>query len=483
MIIMQVLRMLVVTFFEWSTYFYFLVNSIYLFLLIIAIVSIRQQMKSRLLIESLKDRFSIFAPGISILAPAYNEEATIAESIKSFLMLDYPTYEIVVINDGSTDRTLERMKTAFLMEPDSLFYDSGLSQTVVRGTYRSKIHPNLVLIDKTNGGKADALNVGIGFAQHGIFCAVDSDSLLEEDALTRIVVPFIQDPDITIASGGTVRIVNGSTIKHGRVVKAGLPGRFLPLMQVIEYTRAFLCGRIGWNAFNATLVISGAFGLFSKSAVQNIGGYLEGSVGEDMELIVRIHRHYRKLEEGYRVVFIPDPVCWTEAPESLQILRRQRNRWQRGLADTLFKNKDMLLNPRFGLLGLFAFPYFFFVELMGPLIEVLSLICLGLGAAFGILNRESIILYFIAGIFYGILMNISSILMGEIYFSKYPKLRQFAALVAVSLVEAVGYRQLTLFWRLEGLYDYCRGNKSWGTMKRVGFTQSTPKPEESKKAS
>lgn len=223
----------------------------------------------------MKHRFSIFAPGISVLAPAYNEEATISESIKSFLMLDYPNYVVIVINDGSKDKTLERLKETFLLESDSFFYDGRLSKTTIRGTYRSKLHPNLIVIDKENGGKADALNVGIGFSQLDIFCALDSDSLLETDALSRIVIPFIEDPKRTIASGGTIRIANGSIIKHGRVQKAELAETFLPLMQVIEYTRAFLCGRIGWNAVDATLVISGAFGLFSKQAIQKIGGYLE----------------------------------------------------------------------------------------------------------------------------------------------------------------------------------------------------------------
>lgn len=478
---------IVLGFFKWSIYYYFAVNSVYLILLAIAAYSIRQQMRSRLLIESLKYRFAVFAPGISVLAPAYNEEATIIESVKSFLMLEYPKHEIVVINDGSKDQTLARLKEAFLLEEANFFYDSRFSKSVIRGMYRSRLHPNLIVIDKENGGKADALNVGIGVAEHNIFCAVDSDSLLETDALTRIVIPFIQEPDRTIASGGTVRIANGSVIKHGRVTQAGLSTKFLPLMQVIEYTRAFLCGRIGWNAFNATLVISGAFGLFSKPAVQKIGGYLEGSVGEDMELVVRIHRHYRDSGEDYSVVFVPDPVCWTEAPESIRILQKQRNRWQRGLADTLFKNKDMLLNPKYGFLGIFAVPYFFFVELFGPIVELLSIVCLILGATFQFLDHDTMVLYFVAGVFYGILMNIASLLIGEIYFSKYPKISQFATLLAVSLVEAIVYRPMTLWWRLQGLYDYFAGNKSWGTMSRVGFggapPASTPSQDTDKKAS
>lgn len=467
------LTAITLSYFKFSIYYYFAINTIYLVLLVMAIISIRKQMKSRLLIDSMKHRFSVFAPGISVLAPAYNEEATISESIKSFLMLEYPKYEVIVINDGSKDQTLQRLKDSFLLEPEKIFYDSSLSKTQIRGTYRSKIHPNLVVIDKENGGKADALNVGIGFSQLEIFCAVDSDSLLETDALTRVVVPFIEDPISTIATGGTVRIANGSSIKHGRVNKANLPKNFLPLMQVIEYTRAFLCGRIGWNAFNATLVISGAFGLFSKHAVKKVGGYLEGSVGEDMELIVRIHRYFRQEDNEYRVVFVPDPVCWTEAPESTSVLKRQRNRWQRGLADTLYKNKDLLLNPRFGFIGLFAMPYFFFVELIGPVIEILSYVALALGVGLGILDQPTLILYLTAGVFYGLLMNIAALLMSEIYFSKYPRVSQFIKLIFVSIFEAFGYHQMNIIWRLQGLWDFVRGNKSWGQMQRKGFQSDT----------
>ena len=458
-------------YFKFSIYYFFIVNTIYFLLLILAVLSIRKQLRARQLIDSMKERFSVFAPSISVLAPAYNEEATISESIKSFMMLDYPKYEVIVINDGSKDKTLERLKESFVLEPEELFYDDLLSKSKIRGTYRSKLHPNLIVIDKENGGKADALNMGIGFSQMDVFCAVDSDSVLESDALLRIVVPFIEDPKKTIASGGTIRIANGSTIRHGRGVDAHLPKKYFSLMQVIEYTRAFLCGRIGWNVFNATLVVSGAFGLFSRDAIKKIGGYLEGSIGEDMELVVRIHRYYRELRIPYRVVFVPDPVCWTEAPETYKMLNRQRNRWQRGLADTLIKNKDMFFNHKFGFLGLFAIPYYWFVELFGPIVEILSYVALFVGFGFGFLDQETFWLFFIAGILYGVIMSIASVLLGEIYFSKYPKVSQFLTLIGISFVEAFGYRQMNMWWRLQGLKDYWQGKKSWGQMHRTGFSK------------
>ena len=459
-------------FFVFSIYYYFLINTTYLVLLIAALFSLRNQMKTRPLYQLMRKRSSLHSPPISVIAPAYNEEATIRESIKSFLMLNYPAFEVIVVNDGSKDNTLAALKDAFLLEPSYIPYDGALSNTEVRGVFISKLHPNLIVIDKVNGGKADALNVGIGFSQYDVFCAVDSDSILEDDALLRIAVPFIEDPERTVASGGTIRIANGSSVRYGRVHSAKLPVDFLGLVQIVEYTRAFLCGRIGWNAFNATLVISGAFGLFSKSLVKAVGGYLEGSVGEDMELIVRLHRHLRERKADYSIVFIPDPVCWTEAPNSYAMLSRQRNRWQRGLAQTLFENKKMLFNPKYGVLGLFAFPYYFFVELLGPLVELLALICLIIGSLAGVLERETVILFFAAGFLYGLIMTLFALLIEERYFSKYPKPSQFLLLMAISVLEAFGYHQINVFWRIRGLYDYWRGNTQWGQMKRSGFSSS-----------
>jgi cellulose synthase/poly-beta-1,6-N-acetylglucosamine synthase-like glycosyltransferase len=451
--------------------YYFVVNFTFLCLMLAAVVTIRREMRVRPLIEALREKFPSFAPSISILAPAYNEEATIISSTQSFLMLNYPSYEVIVINDGSKDKTLGKLKAAFQLVPALVPHDQILSHTKVKHTYRSKLHPNLTVIDKKNGGKADALNIGLDHARHDIFCAVDSDSLLEEDALLKVALPFLERPEETVASGGTIRIANGAKIKYGRVEQVNLPKNFLLLMQVIEYTRAFLCGRIGWNFFNSTLVISGAFGLFSKKAVRDVGGYTTGSIGEDMELVVRLHRHYRKLKQKYKIVFIPDPVCWTEAPETLSALQRQRDRWQRGLADTLFTHKEILFNPRYGFLGLLTFPYFFFVELFGPVIEVLAMIAVLFLYFNHALSSEMFTLFILVGVLYGAILSISALVIEEIYFSKYGKIKQFLILFGVTFIEVLGYRQLSQFWRLQGLYKYLRGDKTWGHLKRTGFGQ------------
>lgn len=462
---------LVLRFFAFSIFYYLAVNTTYLVLLIAAFFSIRRHKRAVELIESLKLRSPAFAPPVSIIAPAYNESLTIVDSVRSFLLLTYPKYEIIVVNDGSLDSTLEKLIEAFQLDPARIPYDDKLSTTPIRGVYRSQLHENLVVIDKKNGGKADALNVGIGFASHDLFCAVDSDSVLEADALFHVAVPFIEDPRRTIAVGGTIRVANGCSIRHSRVESVGLPRNPIALIQVVEYIRAFLCGRVGWNSFNSTLVISGAFGMFNKQAVREAGGYLEGSIGEDMELIVRLHRLMRakRKRSEYAIVYIPDPVCWTEAPSTLGTLYRQRNRWQRGLADTLSKNLSLLFNPRFGALGLFAMPYFFFVELLGPLVEVFSYLAIVTAWSLGILDQELLALFFLVGVLYGAMMSVASLVLEERYFARYPRLRDIALLMIVGVLESFGWRQLNAVWRLAGLFDFLRGKKGWGQMARIGF--------------
>lgn len=459
--------------FDWLTLasigYFFLVNSGYMILMLLAVYSLSRYMGTKQILEHMIDRRGSFAPSISILAPAYNEQETITESVRSFLMLNYPSFEVIVINDGSKDETLQRLKETFRLEPTEILYDSRLSGTKVRGAYRSQWHPNLLVVDKENGGKADALNIGIGFSQYEIFCTVDSDSILESDALLKVAAPFKESPDKVVASGGTVRVVNGTRIKHGRVENIALPKKPIVLMQVIEYTRAFLCGRIGWNAINSTLVISGAFGLFSRSAVLDAGGYTPNCIGEDMELIIRLHRHCRDVDRPYSIVFVPDPVCWTEAPSDLVSLGKQRDRWQRGLADTIRRHRSLLFNFKYGPVGVMALPYFLFVELLGPVFEVGSLIAILLSIFFGKFDIQILGIFFCASILYGAVLSLSSILIEEIYFSKYNRPRQLLVLMIYCLIESLWFRQLSTFWRLRGLFKYIKGDHAWGHLTRSGF--------------
>jgi len=319
-------------------------------------------------------------------------------------------------------------------------------------------------------GKADALNAGINVSRYPLFCAIDADSVLESDALLKVSRPFMDDPSV-VAVGGIIRIANDCVVERGRVTEVRLPRKRLPLFQIIEYLRAFLAARMGWSELNGLLIISGAFGLFRKDVVVACGGYNRNTVGEDMELVTRMH-HYL-LERGlpYRMVFVPDPVCWTEVPDTLRILGRQRNRWQRGLLDTVIIHRRMFLNPRYKQVGLLAMPFFAQFELFGPLVEFSGYIIIPLSALFGLLNLDTFFLFLVVAFVYGVFFSVGAVLLEEISFRRYPRPADLVRLLLHALFENFGYRQLTVWWRVKALWDYLRGEKGWGTMQRTGFAQ------------
>jgi cellulose synthase/poly-beta-1,6-N-acetylglucosamine synthase-like glycosyltransferase len=340
----------------------------------------------------------------------------------------------------------------------------------VRGIYRSTLpeYRNLVVVDKENGGKADALNAGINVAQHPYVCSIDADSLLEDDALQKVMKPFLEDETV-IAAGGIVRIANGCEVMNGRVVRVGLSSKLLPIFQVVEYFRAFLSGRMAWHGVNGLLIISGAFGMFRRADLIEAGGYNHETVGEDMELVVRLHRYNRERKKPYRIAFVPDPVCWTEVPETARILSRQRNRWQRGLLDTMLIHARMLFNPRYGIVGVAAMPYFFLVELLGPVIELAGYVVMVLMLALGILDLQMAVLFFVVALLYGVMFSVGSVLLEEISFQRYPNPKDIAVLLSFGVLENFGYRQLTVWWRIRGFLDYIRGRHVWEAMPRKGF--------------
>ncbi|MFQ6678478.1 MAG: glycosyltransferase [Fidelibacterota bacterium] len=408
------------------------------------------------------------SPPITLIAPAYNEEATCVEAIKSFLTLNYPEYEILVVNDGSSDNTIQRLIDEFDLIPTPRMPTADIKAAPVKEIYNSRRYPNIWVIDKENGGKSDALNTGIRFCRTPLFCAMDADTLLERDALVRVVRPFLEN-DSTVATGGIIRIVNGCTIKDGVIVDIRLPKNILAKIQVLEYLRAFLAGRMGWEAIQSTLIISGAFGIFKRATVVEAGGYSTDTVGEDMELIVKLHRHCLQKKTPYKITFVPDPVAWTECPESLKILGRQRDRWQRGLMEVINRHKIMLFNPRYKRIGLFAYPYFYIFEMLGPIIEFPGYISFILALALGRVSGTYILAFFMAAMVFGIALSIVSIGLEELTFRRYPRFRDLLGLFLMAIAENVGYRQLSIYWRIHGVYSYFRGSKGWGKMERKGF--------------
>lgn len=406
-------------------------------------------------------------PPISILVPAYNEAQTITASVRALLQLEYPEYEILIINDGSVDGTLEALQLAFELRPFPEAYRRRLPCGEVHAVYRSRRHPRLRVLDKANGGKADALNAGINMARYPLFCSVDADSILQRDSLMRIVQPFLTEPDM-VAAGGTIRIVNGCEVRQGFLVRAGLPGNPLALLQIAEYLRAFLFGRLGWSSLNGVLIISGAFGLFRKETVVSVGGYRTDTVGEDMELVVRLHRLLRRRGQRFRISFVPDPICWTEAPESLGVLYRQRSRWQRGLAESLSMNLGLLFSLRGGAAGWLAFPFMALFEWFGPLLEVAGYAFAFSGYLLGYLDSTALVAFLLVAVGLGVLLSVSALLLEELSFHVYQRPGQLAVLLMVVLLENFGYRQLNSFWRLLATLKWMfRMHAGWGSMPRT----------------
>lgn len=447
------------------------INLAYLALNALAVLELRKRLEERLL-GLLPRAYSPYELPVSILVPAYNEEATICASVRSMLQLEYPELEVIVINDGSSDATLAALSHEFDLAPFPEAYRRRLQSKPARGVYRSARFPNLRVIDKENGGrKADAVNAGINAARYPLVCVVDADTILERSSLRRAAAPFLHEPE-TIAVGGTVRIANGCEVRDGFLEAVRLPARMLPLFQVMEYMRAFLFGRLGWAPLNAVPIVSGAFGLFRKEAVVAAGGYNVQTLGEDMELVVRLHRLHRLGRRPYAIVFLPDPICWTEAPESFSMLHSQRTRWQRGLHETLWLNRALICHPRGGAPGWLALPYMIAFEWAAPFLETAGYVFMAAGLLSGFLQAEAFWIFMLLAVSAGMLVSMTGLFLEEMSLHMYKRPEELAALVAVALIENLGYRQLTVLWRLQGLWQSATGASArWGTMTRVSNWQ------------
>lgn len=465
----ELIREIVVIFNNIVLYYVLAINGIYFMQLILSAFSLYDYIKKMHYSDYKKYIYSENMIPISVLVPAYNEESTIVDNIKSLLALNYSAHEVIVINDGSKDDTFRKVVEAYNLTEVSQPIRYLIKTKKVRGIYKNAEIPKLTLVDKENGGKADALNVGINISKYPVFTSIDADSMLESDSLVRVIMPFIEDK-LTVAVGGIVRIANGSKIRDGKLQSIGLPRNKLAMFQIIEYLRAFLTGRMGWSALDCLLIISGAFGAFKKDVVVQVGGYSSDTIGEDMELVVKMHKYLRKNKIKYKVKFIPDPVCWTQAPENIKDLRGQRRRWQIGLMDSLFRHKNLLMNPKYGVIGMFGVPYFWIFEMLGPVIEILGYIFIPLSYIFGLLNTRYFILFLVSSILYGVILSIGAVLLEEYTFSKYPSIKQLFKLSLYGVLENFGYRQMTTFFRIDAIIRFKKFKNSWGKIKRESFS-------------
>lgn len=416
---------------------------------------------------------STLVPSVSVLAPAYNESATVRDSIRAMLRLRHPRHEVIVINDGSTDDTLKLLIDEFRLYRSSRVALGAIPTASVRGVYESRDPIPLIVVDKTNGGKADALNCGVNYSRHHLVAVVDADSIIEKDALLQISRPFLEHPEETVAAGGIIRIANGCAVEHGDVVAVRTPQSWLARLQIVDYLRAFLGARTALSFMNTLLVISGAFGIFRRDLLLEVGGYRLETVGEDMELVIRLHRYCRERKRPYRIEFLSDSVCWTEVPESWRILRRQRTRWQRGCIESILFHRRLIGNVRFGAVGLMGMPYFVACEIVGPFVELAGYLVTTIGLLFGLLSVTSALLFFGVSILFGMLLSVCSVLLEESTLRRYPDVRDLVRLLGAALLENFGYRQTTLLWRLQAILQ-CLGRKKrvWGEMERRGFQRA-----------
>ncbi len=454
-------------------WYYLASNLAYLTMLIIAVKTsaLHQHRLESHRLSWIKE--SPMAPPITVLVPAHNEEASIRVAVRNLLELDYPQLEVIVVNDGSEDRTFEELREEFRLRPVRAVYVPEVKSAPVKGLYRSEVDAGLVVVDKEAGGsKADAVNAGLNAATSPYVCVVDADSVLERDALLRIMVPILADPKRVVAVGGIVRVLNGSEVEGGQLRRVRLPRKSIEVIQVIEYLRAFLIGREAWAQGNMLMIISGAFGLFRTDLVRAVGGYRARSIGEDFDLVARLHRHLREKGADYKIRFVPDPMCWTEVPSDLKSLARQRARWQKGLLDVLWPNRDMLFRPRYGRIGFFALPYLWLFELFAPVVEIIGIATIILAAVLGVLSREFFLQFLLFGYAFATVISMGSVLQEEITYKRYNDWKDVVRLVSYCFLEHFPYRQLHMIWRLQGLWQYLRGDNVWRPLKRKGLASA-----------
>lgn len=452
--------------------YYLIINGYYVCIHALALLELRDDVRESHWEPPFREFASPFYPGISVVVPAYNEAATIVESIQSLLSLNYPEVEIVVVNDGSTDDTLEKLVGQFDLERIEADVPVDIPAEAIRDVYRSTTYEDLLVVDKENGGKSDALNAGIWLTDMPLFCAVDSDTIIDRDGLLELVRPFLERPETAVASGGVIRVANDCSIENGIVQSVSLPQTGLPGLQVMEYLRAFYSGRLGLNRVNGLILISGAFGLFRASTVREIGGYRQDTITEDFDIVVRLHRHMIDTDQTYTVDFVPEPVAWTEVPATRQMLGRQRRRWYRGMVETVVTNRKMLFNPKYGWIGTVVFPFFIAAEVFGPLIEGLGYLLLPLAWYFGILEIEFFLVFFLLTTGFGVFLSWFGIFSEVWSFNRYDSPWQILRLLWYGVLENFGYRQwkTTVAW--QGLIEYLKGVDTWGAMERTGFDTS-----------
>ena len=443
----------------------------YLLLGVFSAIALRKYLRKNSYINYNSLVLSPLSPKISIIAPAFNESKSIIDNIRTLLSLYYNNFEVIIVNDGSTDNTFDLIKESYDLIRVNYYFDYRIPCERIKGVYRSKnpSYNRLTVIDKNNGGKADSLNAGINICHSTLFVSIDSDSIIEADSILKLVKPFLEEKEKkVIGTGGVIRIVNSCDVERGHIREIKIPTKILPRLQVLEYTRAFLLGRMAWSQLDGLMLISGAMGIFDRETVIKAGGYSIKTVGEDMELVLRMRRYMTEHDQKYEVTYIPDPLCWTEVPSDVKSLRKQRTRWTRGLVESLHTHRKLFFNSKYGRLGILGYPFWFFFEWLAPLIAFSGFIYTIYLIIRHSLNWPFYLLLFIFVYSFAVCLSTWAVLFEEITFHKYKKKRDVLKLLSVALVEPFFYPVHTYF-AIRGNLEALRGKKGWGKAERSGF--------------
>ena len=475
----EILKMLLGWFDHFVLFYFLLFNSIFLVLVLAGgaeVIRARRQVQP----ISLDEVFAYpLTPATSVVVPAFNEELTIIDSVHGMLNLRYPSHEVVVVDDGSTDRTFELLDEQFDLEPIEIAVDPAIRvMGPILGTYRSRVDNRLIVVRKVNiRTRSDAVNAGLAVASKTLVCMTDADSIFDPDALLLVARAYLRDPDRIVGIGGTIRAINGSSVTRGYLDDAKAPTTWTARIQVVEYLRSFLLGRVAWSRLQALIIVSGAFGVYRRELLSELGGLDPTALAEDAELVVRVHRHMRESDKDYTLAFLPDPVCWTEVPNSLGQLAKQRRRWSRGLAEVLWVHRDMMFNPKFGRIGLVALPYYLLFELLGAVIEFVGVGAVLLGFAFDVVNTRMAIVVAVVALLYAMVLSAVTILIEEFSYRRYTRPRDLLNVALAGFIEIVGFRQIHAFWRTHGLISALRRTEAtWEKPDREGFGSPGPEP-------
>ncbi len=448
--------------------YFITINIVYLWLLVLAFTgSVKRFYEAKFTNFQLLSSSYLTVP-VSVIIPAFNEEKSIINSVYSAIDLNYPEFEVIVVNDGSLDTTMELLENEFEMEPEDVFYRKDIQTEQIRGVFRSKKHPKLLLIDKENGGKADAVNAGVNLSSFRYLTIIDADSVFDRNGVLRISRMINIDPANTVAVGGQLRIANGIHVEKGKIISKRLPRRLVTKFQVVEYLGSFLGNRVGWSQINSVLVISGGYGLWRKDVFVELGGMTTETTHEDIEFTFRLHEFFHRNNLPYKIEFLPDPIVYTEVPDTWRGIFAQRRRWQRVVNEVAWKYKKMFLRPKYGTVGMMGMPYLVLYESLGPFFELGGIILVILSFILGLLPLYLLLLFLLVSYGLTTIVTVAAVFVEQYSFRTY-SIRSLPQLFLLALFINVGYRQYVAVSRLIAFFDFLLGNKSWERVPRRGF--------------